>query len=75
MDLDSAVVRLAAALLERLRRGKHLHIEEVGAYFGELAGERGRRNVGATLSFLYLIGAIDYRASDDVVVAASKGTL
>lgn len=67
MDLDSCVLRLSAELMSRLAQTGQMTIPEVESVLEELAGDSGRVNLLPTLSFLYLIGRIEYRKGLDSV--------
>ncbi len=72
MDLNSCVLRLAAVLLDALRQSSVVRLDEAEQILVAAAGERGRRNLSPTLSFLFLIKKIAFMPDADAIVLSSE---
>lgn len=69
LDLRTAVVRLAAIVLEALREEPVLPLGALDARVQQEAGADARFNFYPALSLLFLLGAVEYDADEDAVRA------
>jgi hypothetical protein len=68
LDLESSVLRLAAFILEELKREPMIRLAELASRVDEYASGKGRFNFFPSLNVLFLTGQIEYSDDDDVIV-------
>ena len=65
LDLDKSVVRVASEVLTELRRHRMMTCDAVTRLIKRRTGDDGDSVVAPALSFLFLIGRIDYHSKND----------
>ncbi len=67
LNLEVSVVRMAAFLLKQLDRYNIMTMNEVTKSAKKLAGEDGAIILPSVLSFLYLLGKVEYHQQTDCI--------
>jgi len=67
LNLDVSVVRIAAIVLRELQRRGVMEFERLRATFVRRIGLDGDLSFLPALSFLYLVGRIEYHLHNDMV--------
>jgi hypothetical protein len=65
LDLDKSVIRVASEVLTNLRRHRVMQYDAVTRLIKRRAGDDSDAVVAPALSFLFLIGRIEYHAIND----------
>jgi len=66
IDLEKSVIRIASEVLNDLRRNRMMKYDAVVKLIARRArGDDGDSIVGPALSFLFLLGRIDYHPKND----------
>ncbi len=65
LDLDKSVVRVASEVLADLKRHRMMQYDAVVRLIKRRTGDDGDSVVAPALSFLFLLGRIDYHAMND----------
>ena len=67
LNLELSVIRMAIMLLKKLKRLKIMKMDEVAESAKKIAGEDGCLIVPCVLSFLYLLGKVEYHGQTDCI--------
>jgi hypothetical protein len=65
LDLDRSVIRVASEVLKDLRRWRMMEYDAVVRLIKRRAGDDGDAVVAPALSFLFLLGRIEYHSKND----------
>lgn len=65
LDLDRSVIRVASEVLNDLRRRRMMEYDAVVRLIKRRAGDDGDAVVAPALSFLFLLGRIEYHSKND----------
>jgi hypothetical protein len=65
LDLDRSVLRVASEVLAELRRRRVMQYDAVTRLIERRTGDDGDAVVAPALSFLFLLGRIEYHAMND----------
>ena len=65
LDLDRSVIRVASEVLIELRRRRMMGYDAVIRHIKRRAGDDGDSVVAPALSFLFLLGRIEYHSKND----------
>ena len=65
LDLDRSVIRVASEVLAELRRRRMMEYEAVVRHIKRRAGDDGEAVVAPALSFLFLLGRLEYHSKND----------
>jgi hypothetical protein len=65
LDLDRSVIRVASEVLIELRRRRMMEYEAVIRHIKRRVGDDGEAVVAPALSFLFLLGRVDYHSKND----------
>lgn len=65
LDLDRSVLRVASEVLAELRRWRMMEYDSVIRLIKRRIGDDGDSVIAPALSFLFLIGRIDYHPKND----------
>jgi hypothetical protein len=69
LNLNTCVLRIAAQILLELRDARIIPLDELDATIRSQIGDTARFNFIPALSFLFLLGKLDYDDKADVVVS------
>lgn len=67
LNLDVSVVRIASIMLRELKKRGVIEFEKLRGIVVRRVGGDGDLNFVPALSFLYLLGKIEYHAKNDVI--------
>ena len=67
LDLDSSVLRVAAVMLRTLKRPGVMEFERLRGVVLRRVGDAGEMSFMPALSFLFLLGRIDYHGQNDTI--------
>jgi hypothetical protein len=65
LDLDRSVIRVASEVLAELRRRRMMEYDAVIRFIKRRVGDDGDAIVAPALSFLFLLGRLDYHSKND----------
>lgn len=65
LDLDRSVIRVASEVLVELRRRRMMEYDAVIRHIKRRIGDDGEAVVAPALSFLFLVGKIEYHSKND----------
>ena len=65
LDLDRSVIRVASEVLAELRRRRMMEHDAVIRHIKRRAGDDGEAVVAPALSFLFLLGRLEYHSKND----------
>lgn len=65
LDLDRSLLRVSSEILAELRRRRIVPVEKIRAYVKRRVGDDADVIVLPALSFLFLLGKLDYREKND----------
>ena len=65
LDLDRSVVRVASEVLIELRRRRIMEYDAVIRHVKRRIGDDGEAVVAPAISFLFLLGRLDYHSKND----------
>jgi hypothetical protein len=65
LDLEKSPIRIASEVLAELRRRRIMKYEAVTKLIARRAGDEGDTIVAPALSFLFLLGRIEYHSIND----------
>jgi hypothetical protein len=65
LDLDRSVIRVASEVLTELRRRRMMEYDAVIRHIKRRVGDDGEAIVAPALSFLFLLGRLDYHSKND----------
>lgn len=65
LDLDRSIIRVASEVLSELRRRRIMPYEAVTRLVLRRAGDNGDAVLAPALSFLFLLGRIEYHSKND----------
>jgi hypothetical protein len=65
LDLDRSVLRVASEVLIELRRRRMMEYDAVIRYVKRRIGDDGEAVIAPALSFLFLMGRLEYHAKND----------
>jgi len=65
LDLDRSVIRVASEVLIELRRRRMMEYEAVIKHIKRRVGDDGDAVLAPALSFLFLLGRLDYHSKND----------
>lgn len=65
LDLDRSVLWVSAEALRKLRKRRLMAYEELVAFLRDRIGDDGDAVVAPALSFLFLVGRLNYHAKTD----------
>jgi hypothetical protein len=65
LDLDRSVIRVASEVLVELRRRRIMEYGAVIRYVKRRVGDDGEAVLAPAISFLFLLGRIDYHSKND----------
>jgi hypothetical protein len=65
LDLDRSVIRVASEVLVELRRRRMMEYGAVIRHVKRRVGDDGEAVVAPAISFLFLLGRIDYHSKND----------
>jgi hypothetical protein len=65
LDLDRSMIRVASEVLIELRRRRLMEYDAVMRHIKRRVGDDGEAVVAPALSFLFLLGRLDYHAKND----------
>jgi ABC-3C biological conflict system middle component len=65
LDLDRSVIRVASEVLKDIRRWRMMEYDAVVRLIKRRAGDDGDAVVAPALSFLFLLGRIEYHSKND----------
>ena len=68
LDLDTCVLRVAAIVLSELQLSRVVPLDELDIIVRSRAGEAARFNFLPALSFLFLVGRLDYDDNSDTIL-------
>jgi hypothetical protein len=72
IDLSSCVLRVASTILENLQDIEAARLDELDGIIRQRIGENARFNFLEALSFLFLLGAVEYDIASDAVFLTTK---
>jgi hypothetical protein len=72
LDLNTCVLRVAAEILLELQDSKVIPLDELNAVICSQVGDAARFNFIPSLSFLFLLGKLDYDSEADVILFLDK---
>lgn len=75
LDLDKSALRVASEILAELRRRRLMAYADVVRLVKRRAGDDGDVVVAPAISFLFLLGRIEYHAKNDSFEYRSKATV
>jgi hypothetical protein len=65
LDLNRSVIRVASEVLTELRRRRMMEYDAVIRHIKRRVGDDGEAIVAPALSFLFLLGRLDYHSKND----------
>jgi hypothetical protein len=65
LDLDRSVLRVASEVLTELRRRRMMEYDAVIRHIKRRVGDDGEAVIAPALSFLFLLGRLDYHSKND----------
>jgi hypothetical protein len=65
LDLDRSAIRVASEVLAELRRRRMMEYDAVIRHIKRRAGDDGEAVVAPALSFLFLLGRLEYHSKND----------
>lgn len=68
LDLGSCVLRIASTILSELMESKVVDLHELENTIQSKLGDSARFNFLPTLSFLFILGKINYDTTNDVII-------
>lgn len=72
LDLNTCVLRVAAIMLSELRLSRAMPLNELDAIIRSRVGDSARFNFLPALSFLFLVGKLDYDDDADAVLLGKE---
>ena len=73
LDLNTCVLHIAAIVLSELQLSRAIPLDELDAIVRSRAGDAARFNFLPALSFLFLVGKLDYDDNADAVLFFDEG--
>lgn len=67
LNLELSIIRIAAMLLKKLKRLKIMKMDEIAESAKKIAGEDAYIILPGVLSFLYLLGKVEYHEQTDCI--------
>jgi len=72
LDLNTCIVRIAAIVLSELQLSHMIPLSELATIVRSRAGDGARFNFLPALSFLFLVGKLDYDDNSDTILFLDK---